>query len=379
MKLNIANNPGMKITLIGAGANLFLVIIKFIGGTLGRSTALLADAFHSLSDLLNDGIVLFTHHIGRMPKDENHPYGHGKAETIGATLIGVAILIVSFHIAEDVLEVILSDQRITPNWATTLVALASIACKETLFRYTRKIGKQVGSPALIANAFDHRSDALSSFATLIGILGALAGFPIFDPLAGGVVALMIARTGLEVLKHALSELMETSLDRDTLDTIESIILETPGVIHAHEIRTRKIGGKVMIDLHIMVSPKISVTEGHNIGEHVRHRLKEAVDKVEDILVHVDPEDDRYKERLYPTRRKELEQLIRPIIEQTPGIRNHPHQIRIHYFKEEVQVEIIVHLEPGQSLEHTPSIIAELKNKISELDPIHEVKVLLNLE
>ncbi|NIP99437.1 MAG: cation diffusion facilitator family transporter, partial [Nitrospinaceae bacterium] len=184
-------SPGIKATVIGAAGNLFLAVIKFIGGVWGHSTALVADAIHSLSDLLTDFVVLTTHQIGKKPADEDHPYGHGRAESLGAVAVGGAIIGAGLWIGYEVWQVIESGVRLTPSFLAAAGAATSVLTKEGLYWYTRIIGERERSPAVIANAWHHRSDALSSIAALIGILGALFGYPLMDPLAGGVVALMV--------------------------------------------------------------------------------------------------------------------------------------------------------------------------------------------
>ena len=207
-------SPGVKATLVGALANLLLSVVKFIGGILGNSTALIADAVHSLSDLLTDAIVLATHKIGQMPADSNHPYGHGRAETIGATIVGVVIILAGIWIAYDVSQVIASGSQLVPTWLAAGAAFISILVNEGIFHYTRNVGEKINSPAIIANAWHHRSDAISSVAALIGILGAHFGYTIMDPLAGGVVALMILKVGYGILTDGLRDLMDTGLSED---------------------------------------------------------------------------------------------------------------------------------------------------------------------
>lgn len=199
------SSPGFRVTVIGALINILLSAIKFAAGALGKSSAMMADAFHSLSDLLTDIIVIFTHRIGQMPRDADHPYGHGRAETIGATIIGVAIILVSLGILADVWAVIESGLDLIPNWLAVGGALVSIVAKEILFRYTRATGEKISSPAVIANAWHHRSDAISSIAALIGIAAAMLGYPIMDPIAGGVVAVLIAQAGYGILRQGVRD------------------------------------------------------------------------------------------------------------------------------------------------------------------------------
>ncbi len=180
---DLKNNSGVRIILIGALANLLLAALKIAGGIVGRSTAMVADGVHSLSDLLTDGVVLFTHKIGQLPADENHPYGHGRAETIGATLVGAVIIAAGFGLGYRSWDIIATGAFQTPLIPAALAAVVSIVTNEILFRATRSVGEKTKSPSLVANAWHHRSDAISSVAALIGIGGAMAGYPIMDPIA----------------------------------------------------------------------------------------------------------------------------------------------------------------------------------------------------
>ena len=269
---NLKNNPGVRIIVIGALANLLLAAIKIAGGIVGRSTAMVADGIHSLSDLLTDVVVLFTHKIGQLPADENHPYGHGRAETIGATLVGAVIIAAGFGLAYESWAIINAGKFQTPLIPAVVAAVASIATKEILFRYTRTVGEETNSPSLVANAWHHRSDAISSFAALVGIGGAMAGYPIMDPIAAIVVSVLIVKVGYDIAFKGLRDLMDTALNETETRRIETMINNLPGVIQTHNLRTRRIGGEVLMDVHILVDHEASVTEGHHIAENVRREL-----------------------------------------------------------------------------------------------------------
>lgn len=193
---DLKNNPGVRIIAIGALANLVLAALKIAGGIFGRSTAMLADGIHSLSDLLTDVVVLFTHKIGQLPADENHPYGHGRAETIGATLVGAVIIIAGFGLAYESWKIISTGAFRTPLISAAVAAVFSIIINEVLFRYTRTVGEETNSPSIVANAWHHRSDAISSVAALVGIGGAMAGYPIMDPIAAILVSIMILKVAM---------------------------------------------------------------------------------------------------------------------------------------------------------------------------------------
>jgi len=243
---DLKKNPGVRIIAIGALANLLLAVLKIAGGIVGRSTAMVADGIHSLSDLLTDGVVLFTHKIGQLPADENHPYGHGRAETIGSTIVGGVIIVAGFGLAYESWEIIATDSFRTPLIPAALAAVASIIINEILFRYTRSVGEATRSLSLVANAWHHRSDAISSVAALIGIGGAMAGYPIMDPIAAILVSIMILKVGYDIAFRGLSDLMDTALSETETRRIETMINGLPGVIQTHNLRTRQTGGHVLM-------------------------------------------------------------------------------------------------------------------------------------
>jgi cation diffusion facilitator family transporter len=376
MFATIKNDLGLRATLLGSFANVLLVAAKFFGGIFGGSSALIADAFHSLADLLNDGIVIFTYRLGKKPQDAGHPYGHGRAETLGSACIGIAILILGVKIAKDMWDVLMYSAPRAPLWITAVIAFASIVIKESLYRYTRRVGENLSSPSIVANAWDQRSDAMSSVATFLGIVGALCGFPLLDPLAGAVVALMILRTGVAVLVSAVQDLMDASLETQLLVKIENSIRATRGVLQSHDLRTRRIGGQILIDVHILVNPEILVTEGHKIAESVRRRLIKDIANVLDVMVHVDPENDADMERLYTVNREDLAHHINTILAEFPEIAPRA-TTRMHYLRGKTIVEIVLGVKPGVSPDRAKSVAEQVKKRVHEASPLDGVRVHLD--
>ena len=373
---DLKNNPGIRIILIGALVNLFLAVIKIAGGIVGRSTAMVADGIHSLSDLLTDVVVLFTHKIGQLPADENHPYGHGRAETIGATLVGSVIIVAGFGLAYQAWEIITTGTFHTPSWPAAVAAVVSIAANEILFRATRSVGETTKSPSLVANAWHHRSDAISSVAALIGIGGAMAGYPIMDPIAAIIVSVMIAKVGYDIAFQGLSDLMDTALSEDETHRIEMTINDLPGVIQTHNLRTRQIGGELLMDVHILVDHQASVTEGHQIAESVRRKLIRTMDNVQDVLVHVDTEDDAAFESIYWANRKYLEKQVDPIIASMKDIQNQTH-LRAHYQGGKTTLEVFIKMKEGIDLDKAHSVIKELKEQLQTIEHVHKVHVFID--
>lgn len=376
MQTTLQKNTGVKVIVVGAVANLVLAALKIAAGIVGRSTAMVADGIHSLSDLLTDGVVLFAHKIGQLPADENHPYGHGRAETLGATLVGAVIMVAGLGLGYGSWEIISTDTFRTPTWPALAAAVISIAVKEILFRYTRTAGETIKSPSLVANAWHHRSDAFSSIAALVGIGGAMAGYPIMDPAAAIVVAVMILKVGYNIAFMGLSDLMDTALSEEENRRIETMINGMPGVVQTHNLRTRRIGGEVLMDVHILVDPEVSVTEGHHIAEKVRRELIRAMDNVQDILVHVDTEDDRAFDSIYWANRNYLEKQVDPIIDATKGIRGRT-KLRVHYHGGQTTLEVFVIVSDRISSEQTGATVRKLKEHLQTIEHVDKVRVFID--
>ncbi len=374
---NLSNiSSGIKATLVGALANLLLSVVKFIGGMAGHSTALVADALHSLSDLLTDAIVLATHKIGQIPADDNHPYGHGRAETIGATIVGAVIILAGIWIAYDVSQVIASGSTLVPTWLAAGAALISIMVNEGIFHYTRTVGERTNSPAIIANAWHHRSDAISSVAALIGILGAHFGYPIMDPLAGGIVALMVLKVGYDILTEGLRDLMDTGLSEDQTQEIQKIIDDIPEVIKFHDLRTRTLGGEVFMDVHILVDTDLTVTEGHAAAERVRRSLINAFNKVQDVLVHVDGEEDHKLLQIYPSTRADLIKIVDPMIRDADASLKRT-GMRVHHLKGTTLIEIHLLVDPDKSMNEISPVLENLKTRLKSSEEIDDVRIFVD--
>ena len=284
-----------KVTLLGSVGNAVLVIIKFIAGILGRSSAMVADAVHSLSDFLTDIIVLVFVGISARPQDRSHDYGHGKFETlatlfIGLALIGAAIGIIvsgALKLAAWLKGANLSAPRSLALW----VAVLSILIKELMFRYTEKKGRELTSPALTANAWHHRSDALSSIAAAIGIGGALllgGRWTVLDPLASIVVGAMLLKVAWDIMKPCLGELTDESLPEKTEDEIMGIVNSFPGITEPHNLRTRRIGNRVAIEAHIRMDGSLSLLQAHELTSEIERKLKERFGSETIVTLHMEP-------------------------------------------------------------------------------------------
>lgn len=281
-----------KVTIIGGIVNLLLVIFKFLAGIFGHSSAMIADAFHALSDLGSDIVVLFFVRAADKPEDQDHNYGHGKYETFASLLIGILLAVVGIGILADGLEKIVvfykGGELAQPNALALACAAISILCKECLYRYTTAAARRVDSPLLAANAWHHRSDALTSIAALLGISGAMIAprWSVLDPLACVVVSIFIIREGIEIFRPCMDELVEKCLAEK--GRIGEIIGETPGVRGYHRLRTRKVGASAAVDVHVKMDGSITLREAHDIATAVEKRLKEQLGENAYIAIHMEP-------------------------------------------------------------------------------------------
>jgi len=280
-----------KITLIGAIINAILGTIKVISGYFFHSNALVADGFHSFSDLITDIMVLLASKYGSNAADDSHPYGHQRIETAGTLLLSLILILAGFGIGLDALEEIIYNKNDLPNYLALPIAIISIFINEALFHYTRRIGKKIDSDLIIANAWHRRSDAASSIVVLIGLIGSLAGFKYLDAIAAILVGFMIIKMGITYGWNSVKELIDTAVEPQLTENIKKVIMKVDGVDKIHQLRSRMMGRDVFIDVHILVSPYISVSEGHYIAQHVHQTLMNKIDNVKDVTVHVDPEDD----------------------------------------------------------------------------------------
>jgi len=352
-----------NVTLVGVLVNLLLTIIKFIFGIIGHSQALIADALHSLSDLISDGLVLVAAKFSSEDADNEHPYGHARFETVATVAVGLLLSLVSVGIFIDAIRRLFFPELLLQPTAITLVITAIVLiAKEILYHYTIYIAKKVRSPMLRANAWHHRSDAISSFIVLLGIAGTLAGFPWLDAVAAIGVSFMIAHIGWLLMMSSFKELVDTGLDQNKINQITATIESVEGVCALHELRTRKMANNALVDVHILVDPHISVSEGHYIAETVKSTLIEKFEEISNVMIHIDPEnDDQFKLNLnLPLRSKVIQDL------QTCwyglAVTKHIEQITLHYISGKLTVDVYLPLNIVTSLEEA----AELSQCFTEL-------------
>lgn len=286
-----------KVTMTGVWINAVLVILKLFFGYWGNSDALVADGYHSMSDFITDVIVIVFVAASYKKADSGHPYGHGKFETIATVLIGLILFIVGAAIGYEggikLASALNGEILPKPDILTLYIAILSIVLKEFCCRYTLKYGKSLNSSALIANAWHHRSDAISSVATVIGVSFAIflgAGWRIMDPIASIIIAIMICVSAIKIATPSIKELLEVSLPEETVDKIREIIISVPGVLKMHNLRARMNGHSCIVDVNIHVDPDITVRAGHRIATEVEQKLKHEFGHDIIIYVHVEPQD-----------------------------------------------------------------------------------------
>ena len=280
-----------KSTWISIFINLLLTILQVTAGYFGRSQSLMADGLHSLSDLLADFMVLFANRHGNRHADADHPYGHARVETAATLILGVALAALGVALLFAAGMRLQHPELVQPVHPLTFwVALIALAAKEGMFRYMLAVAKRVRSQMLIANAWHARSDAASSLVVVVGISGNLMGYTFLDLVAAAVVGVMIAHMGGKFALEAMAELIDTGLSAGEVEAIRATLLGTPGVRGLHDLRTRKMADNALVDAHILVDPKISVSEGHYIAEAARQAVLRQ-HHVMDVMVHIDPEDD----------------------------------------------------------------------------------------
>lgn len=285
-----------RVTLLGSVVNLLLLVFKFVAGVLGHSAAMIADAVHSLSDFVTDLIVIVFVKISSKPEDADHAYGHGKYETLASCIIGLALIVVGvmmgYNATVKIVDVVRSGTELaSPGIIALVAAVLSIVLKEWMFRLTRKVAREVDSPAVEANAWHHRSDALSSVGTAIGIGGAVllgSKWAVLDPIAALVVSVFIVVQAAKILSDSIGQLMEKSLPRDVEQRICEIVYEEEGTSDIHHLRTRKIGSQISIELHVRMNGSLTLREVHGKSIAIEKRLRAAFGDSTYINLHVEP-------------------------------------------------------------------------------------------
>ncbi|WP_431067532.1 cation diffusion facilitator family transporter [Methylotuvimicrobium sp.] len=365
-----------KVSVLAAWTNLALSVLKIGFGILGQSAALIADGVHSLSDLASDLLVIAAIKLGAREADFDHPYGHRRYETIATVALGVGLIIVAGGIAYDALERVRQPERLLiPEFEAMAIAALSVLTNEWLYQYTKRIAKQTRSKLLLANAWHHRSDAISSIVVIIGVAGVWVGYEYADAVAAAIVALMVAKIGLSLVIQSVKELVDTSLPESLIREIRRVIKTTPGVRGIHLLRTRQMGEDAYIDAHIVVDARISVSEGHMIGDAVRQNLKAEFDDVVDVLVHVDPEDDEFIDEPVDVLRADVQGYLRNYLAE---LFEDIEDFKIHYLEGTIEIEVILPHLMGSQPERMEKVKQQCALMEGAFPNISKISVLLKI-
>lgn len=359
-----------KVTLVGMWLDITLAVGKIVGGLLGNSFALVTDGIHSLTDAISDIFVIVIARIGQSEPDDEHPWGHGKFETVGTIAMGMLFFTTAGILIFDSIQK-LTDvaSTSTPAISTVVIALISILSKEWIYRYTMNVANKLNSSLLRANAWHSRSDAFSSVAVLVGIIGAMLGYPWMDTLAVIVVALIIAKIGWELCTESLRELVDTQVPKHRRDQIEAEILSVTGITGINGLRSRLSGGKIILELSLRVDPHIEVSEGHTIGERVSMALTGQFSDLADVICHIDPDIAVSRASLtdLPNRQKVLDLLKQQWKDVVSD--EEIESVIVHYSDHGIVVNLRLEAD-----ELSASLAAELRQGIASLDYIVSFKV-----
>lgn len=337
-----------RVTLIGMVLDAVLGLIKCVGGLLFHSQALIVDGIHSFTDVASDLVVLAVMKVSRQAPDQSHPYGHQRIETMGTMLLGSLLLVVGGALAWDNLQRLLapSPDRL-PEWPVLVAATVSVVSKEWIYRYTRNVGEAIRSDLIIANAWHSRTDAFSSVIVLLSTIGAMMGYIWLDAVAAVAIAFIICRIGWRFAWDSVKELVDTAMNPEDTEKLTHIAKQTEGVLDVHELRSRRMGHDMLLDIHLLVKPEISVSEGHQVGLQVVAAMREAFPDLKDINFHIDAENDELVQHTtarLPSR-KEIRELLSEVTEEMP-LTTH---LRLHYLGNRVHLELFVEHPTGHSL------------------------------
>ncbi|WP_417567839.1 cation diffusion facilitator family transporter [Marinobacter sp.] len=329
-----------RVTIIGMILDAVLGFIKVIGGTLFHSQALLVDGIHSFTDVASDLVVLGVMKVSRQEPDDDHPYGHQRIETFGTLVLGSILIAVGAALAwENTLRLIEGGVETVPGWPVLAAAAASVVGKEWIYRYTRTVGQAIRSDLIIANAWHSRTDAFSSIVVLVSTAGAMLGLVWLDVFAAVVIAGIIIHIGWKFTWDSVKELVDTGLSPEDTEMLKTIARDTNGVRNVHELRSRRMGHDILLDIHLVVRPEISVSEGHQIGMQVVSGMRDALDNIRYINFHIDAEND--EDQPPTSERLPSREDIRAIIARHLCELPHHSRLRLHYLKNKVHLELFL--------------------------------------
>lgn len=363
-----------KTSVVSAIVNTLLTVLKVVIGIVGQSTAMVADGIHSLADLSTDLMVWIAAKYSNQPADEDHPYGHARIETMFTVGLGTILILTAIGIIWNAFGKLLSPESVAqPTSIVLYIAVVSILANEGLYQYTMIYAKKFQSNLLKANAWHHRTDAISSVIVLLGVGASMIGWTSLDAIAAIGVGLMIAKIGWDQFWHASLELVDTALSPEETQEIYDFIHKIEGVIDAHDLRTRSMGGRTIVDVHIVVEPYLSVSEGHHIATYLYNTLTQSDKDIDDVLVHIDPEDDRYEmaSASLPLRQDILRDLTRVWQQELATVQYE--RITLHYLDGKVEADVFFQHLPEEP-EYRAALQANFLKKAQLLGYIRAVRL-----
>jgi len=367
---------GSRVVLVGAGINLFLSLIKGVVGLMTGSVALITDAGHSLGDLTTDIIAWFALRLSRQPRDANHPYGHGKFETMGTLSVSLFLIMTGAFLLSESIDAILHPTP-TGAWALS-AAVVSVVLNEWLFRYSLRVARKIRSSVLEANAWHHRTDSLTSIVAFVGIGLNLIGLPAWEGWMAALISCFVAWIGVRMGYEAVQELLDHSVEPDLIGKLEKALGQIEGVVDIHELRARRMGGDVLVDLHVQVPPDITVSHGHKIADQVRARILAADPGVTEVLVHVDPEADDSYDISQVQEVDDPESLVRTVAGAVEGVLSVSH-VLCHFINRRLEIQLHIEVEPTLQVLEASAIASQVRRALEEQAVIHKVDVHLELD
>ncbi len=347
-----------RVTFIGMVLDGVLGLIKVIAGTLFHSQALVVDGIHSFTDVASDLVVLGVMRVSRQAPDQDHPYGHQRIETMGTMVLGSILIAVGAALAWDNTLRLLDGGTVNiPEWPVLAAAFISVASKEWIYRYTRRVGIAIRSDLIIANAWHSRTDALSSVVVLFSTMGAMLGYLWLDILAAVIISGIIIHIGWRFTWDSVKELVDTGLSPEDTEALINIASKTDGVRNVHELRSRRMGHDILLDVHLVVSPEISVSEGHQIGMQVVKAMRDSLDNILDINFHIDAENDEIHPQTSEQlpARAEIREALQQHIDNLPS----NNRLRLHYLRNRVHMELYMEIPESEALPDAHRISEEL--------------------
>ena len=365
-----------RVTLIGGVVDLALGILKIVVGKMSYSQSLVADGVHSLSDLVTDVLVIWAAKEASRKPDADHPYGHQRIETVATVGLGLLLVAVAAAIGLDAIKDLAGNTPIqSPTFWAILVAAVSVVSKEIIYRYTMRVANRIGSDLLRSNAWHSRSDAFSSIVVIIGVGGSMLGIYWLDAVAAVIVALMIIQVAAGMIWRSAQELIDTGVDEEQLAAITEAAKNIEGVADIHDLRTRRMGSDVLVDGHVLVDSKISVSEGHRIGDAVYHSLATGFENISDITIHIDAEDDTaYQRSSHLPLRSEISARLQSYWKEIPGADN-LERLVLHYIDGQILVEAWLRLDDFDSLDHARDVADQIREACRTDQQIKNVDVL----